>query len=72
MATVAENLATTYANYAVTLAEISADPKLSYTVGDRTFKWNEYQEFLLRAMKQTREAMQLASGPFIVRSVGRA
>lgn len=72
MATNAENLATAYANYAITLAEISADPKLTYTVGDRTFGWTEYQTFLTKQMEAIEKLQQTASGPFIVRSYSRA
>lgn len=71
MATNAQNLATAYANYAATLAEISADPKLTYTVGDRTFGWTEYQTFLMDAMDRIEKLQQHVDGPFIVRSRGR-
>lgn len=72
MATNAENLTTAYANYAATLAEISADPKLSYTVGDRTFGWTEYQEFLTKQLERIKNLQQTASGPFVVRGYRRA
>lgn len=72
MATVAQNLDTAIANYAATLASISATPKLSYTVGDRTFSWTEYQKFLMDAMEAAQKAKQYAGGPFIVRARVRA
>jgi hypothetical protein len=71
MPTYAENLATTQANYAATLAEISADPKLTYRVGDREFSWTEYQTFLLDALDKVEKQLQHATGPFIVRRRGR-
>lgn len=72
MATYAENLATLQANYAQQLVDISAAPKLSYTVGDRTFSWTEYQQFLLDSLEKIEKQLQHANGPFIVRYRTRA
>lgn len=56
MATVLENLAAAEANFTALLVDMSANPKPSYTVGDRTFSWTEYQQFLLKAIDSTHEA----------------
>ncbi|CAB4144890.1 hypothetical protein UFOVP466_80 [uncultured Caudovirales phage] len=50
MATIAENLATAKANYAATLASISASPKPSYSIDGRSYSWVEYQKFILEQM----------------------
>lgn len=71
MATVAENLATLYANTASELATISATPKMSYTVGDRTFSHTEYRAMLIKSLADIRAEMQSAGGPFLIRSRGR-
>jgi hypothetical protein len=66
MATIAENLATAKAGFARQLAEISANPKPSYTVDGRTYNWNEYLRFLMESMKSLDEAIQSEEGPIEV------
>ena len=70
MPTAAENLDTAITNYATILADISANPKLDYMVGDQRVSWTEYQAFIIGAMKDLQEAKSALSGPFIVRSRG--
>lgn len=72
MATPAENIDTAIANYATQLADISASPKATYRLGDQSFTWTEYQEFLMASMERLQMAKQAIGGPFIVRSYGRA
>lgn len=74
MATYAENLLAAQNAYAEKLASIAGEEnaKLNYTVGDRTFDWVGYQEFLLDAIDRIEVQMQAANGPFIVRAYGRA
>lgn len=50
MPTLAENLQAAKTNYAAQLADISANPKPSYSVGGRSFSWTEYQRFLIEQM----------------------
>lgn len=70
MATAAQNIDTAIANYAEQLADISANPKVSYKVGDQMVSWTEYQTFLIKAMADLQAAKQAAGGPFIVRARG--
>lgn len=72
MATAAENLQTAYNSACQNLVDFLAAPKVSYTVGDRTFSWNEYHKILLDAVDQLREALHRETRFFVVRSVGRA
>lgn len=54
MPTTAENLATAYANYATILAEISENPKPTYSIDGQSVSWTEYQRFLLEQMAAIR------------------
>lgn len=72
MATPAANLDQAIANYAAILADVSANPKPTYTAAGRTFDWVGYQEFLLDAMERLQAAKQNIGGPFIVRAQARA
>lgn len=67
-----QNLDTAIANCAAQLADATANPKPSYTAGGRTFNWTEYLKFLTDSIAGLQAAKQATSGPFIVRSVGRA
>lgn len=51
-ATYAERLTAARNNYALILANISANPKPTYNVNGQMFSWNEYQSFLLKAIKE--------------------
>lgn len=50
-----EDLRTAYANYAERLKDISANPKATYKIDNQEFRWNEYQEMLLKNMKALRD-----------------
>lgn len=69
MATNAENLATIKSNALATLATISADPKPSYSIGDRTISWTEYQEMLMKQVAWC-DAQANADSPAEVISYG--
>lgn len=51
MATIAENLQTARENIAAKLAEISADPKPTYTDGSRTVSWESFFKMLTDQME---------------------
>lgn len=72
MATVEENLATAKANYAAKLAEISADPKPTYSVNGRSISWGEFHSMLLKMVSDITDAEQKVGGPVIVKTRGRA
>lgn len=46
MATYLENLTTARDNLAAKLAEVSADPKPTYSIDGQSFSWVEYYKFL--------------------------
>jgi hypothetical protein len=70
MATAAENLATAYDNIARQLAEITLNPKPTYSVsgpkGSRNVGWGEHFNNLTNQLKALREQMQKAAGPIEV------
>jgi hypothetical protein len=72
VATVAENLATAKANYAAKLAEISADPKPTYSVNGRSISWGEYHKMLLDMISSITDAEQKVAGPIMVVSRGKS
>ncbi len=72
MATAVQNIDTAIANCAAQLADVTANPKPTYTAGGRTFNWTEYLKFLTDSMMALQVAKQAAGGPFVVRSIGRA
>lgn len=59
VATVLQNYETARANYAAQLAEISANPRPSYSVGGRSFDWVGYQRFLLEMIAKMDEHIAL-------------
>ena len=63
MATIAENLATAKANFAQQLADISANPKPSYSVDGRSYQWGEYLKFLTDSMNAIDISIQSEEGP---------
>lgn len=78
MATALENQATAYSNACTRLAELDAESiqdraRMTYTVGQRTYGWNEYRAALLAQIKAYEEgaearavAAQIAAGPFTI------
>ena len=77
-ATALDNLQTAYGNACARLAELDAEPiqdrvRMTYTVGQRTYGWNEYRAALVEEIKQyadlikaNLEAAQMIAGPFTV------
>lgn len=64
MATPEENLSTSRANLAARLAEITANPKPSYTEGGEQYDWLGYQQFLLDGIERLDRMIASAEGPF--------
>lgn len=46
------NLKTARTNLAAKIAEVSANPLPTYSVGDRSFSWVEYYRWLLEQLKE--------------------
>lgn len=64
--TVIPNLNAAVAGYAKTLATIATDPAgpyTTYTVGDQSFDWTQYQDFLNRQIVAVQKTIQALS-PF--------
>lgn len=59
MATAAENLRTIIDGYYAQLAELSANPKPSYSVNGRSFSWESYQSQLWAWIKEAEERLSL-------------
>lgn len=66
MATASENLATALDNIAQQLADMTANPKPSYSNNGRSVSWGEHFRNLLDAEKALREELQRAAGPYDV------
>jgi len=64
MPTVSENLTTARANYAAILAEISLNPKPTYSVNGQSFSWVEYQRFLLDSIERLDSLILQAEPPY--------
>ncbi len=64
MATVQEHLQTARDNYAQQLAELSdpAKRRPSYTIAGRSVQWQQYQEFLLKQIKELDKSIAEESG----------
>lgn len=78
MATALENQAIAYNQACARLAELDAETivdriRATYTVGQRTYGWNEYRAALLAQIKAYEDgaearaiAAQIAAGPFTI------
>ena len=67
------NLRTARANFIAKLAEVSANPKPNYTVGNQSISWADYYRMLDEKIKDLEELIRLAEdGAWDVRSIGRA
>lgn len=62
------SLQTILDNYLSILEDISANAKPSYSVGDRSISWGDYQKMLLDNIKNITEQIQALS-PFEIRSI---
>lgn len=63
MATISENLTTAKTNFAQQLADLSANPKPSYTVDGKSYQWGEYLKFLTDSMAAVNAAIVANEGP---------
>lgn len=70
MPTSAENLQTAYENVCQQLADMTANPKPSYSSAGRSISWGEHYRNLLESRKEILLALQQDSGPFQVTSWG--
>jgi hypothetical protein len=66
VATEAENIQTAIDNVAQQLADLTRNPKPSYSENGRSVSWGEHFNNLLAAQKQLREELQRALGPYTV------
>lgn len=64
MATEAENLATALANVATKLAEVTSNPKPSYSVDGRSVSWGDYYKSLVALRDSLKAALIDAEGPY--------
>ncbi len=64
MATESQNIAASLENIAQQMADLTANPKPSYSENGRSLSWGEHFNNLLAAQKQLREQLQKAQGPF--------
>lgn len=70
MATAAANLATARNNIAQQLADMTADPKPSYSVDGKSVSWGEHFSNLTNLLRTIEENIQVVGGPFEIRSWG--
>jgi hypothetical protein len=70
MASRADNLNAALDNIAAQLADMTANPKPSYSAGGRSISWGEHFNNLVTQQEKLYAALQMADGPFEVRSEG--
>ncbi len=70
MATPTENIQAALNNVYQQLADITASPKPTYSVGGRSVSHGEHFNNLLASRKELLLALQQVNGPFEVRSFG--
>lgn len=63
MATEAENLQTALTNIAQQLADLTENPKPSYSENGRSISWGEHMNNLLALQEKLRGQLVKASGP---------
>ena len=63
MATEAENIQTALENVAQQLADLTADPKPSYSENGRSISWGEHMNNLLTLQEKLRAQLVKSSGP---------
>jgi hypothetical protein len=66
MATDAENIALGLRNVAQQIADLTANPKPSYSENSRSVSWTEHMNGLLAIQEKLRAQLVKASGPFTV------
>lgn len=70
MATRAENLSTSLDNIAAQLADMTANPKPTYSIDGKSVSWGEHFRNLQDAYEKLSALRQIADGPIEVRSRG--
>ncbi len=64
MASEADNLATALANVAEKLAEMTANPRVSYSIDGQSVSWGDYFNSLTKLRNDLKAALVNAQGPF--------
>lgn len=64
VSTYLENLTTARDNVAAILAEITENPKPSYSIGGQSVSWESYFATLTRQLEDLDRAIQRANGPY--------
>ncbi len=72
MATRAQNLDSAIDAVVALIQSVAANPKPTYTVGDKTVQWETYLKTLTDQLEVLEKARQRADGAFEIRSRGRA
>ena len=67
MPTYTEQLTTIRDQVVARLADITANPKPNYTIGDETYEWTDYQRMLFEQLTRLNEAIGL-SQPYEIRT----
>lgn len=70
MATEAQNLQTSLEAVAAKLAEVTANPKPSYSIDGQSVSWGEYYGSLVKLRNELKLAVIDAEGPFEYRITG--
>ncbi len=71
MATLSDNLQAAINNIGVQLADMTANPKPSYSVAGRSISWDEHFNALIANQDKLYGLLQKAGGPFEVRTIAR-
>jgi hypothetical protein len=61
---VLDDLNTTKANVAAILAQITADPKPSYSIDGQSVSWESYFSMLTDRLEKLNHLIQIEGGPF--------
>lgn len=64
MATDLVNLQTTKSQLITTLADLTLNPKINYSLDGQSISWLDYQRFILEQIKVINYLIQVESGPF--------
>lgn len=70
MATVLSQLETVQQNILTQLAEITANPKVSYSVDGQSVSWSEYNRLLWDMLNSVNQQIQVAGGPLFITTTG--
>lgn len=70
--TPAQNYDQALANVSALIANITTNPKPTYSIGGKTVSWTEYFTALIQQEEELNKARQRADGPFEIRSIGQS